>query len=139
MTQKQEEKVAPNDHDLHLVDWLRRIQLAWELDLEQLSRVAHVPQERLEAALRIPTDELQKAPSVPSGLEPAVALVGLYRQLLTVYPTAETQNHWLKAPNHVFEGHRPIDVITMSPEHLAYAAYSVETGLRLGPKSAHSE
>lgn len=128
-----------NDRELHLVDWLRKIQLAWELDLEQLSRIAHVPRDRLEAVLRISADELATMPSVPVGLEPSVALVGLYRQLLTVYPTSEAQNFWLKEPNHVFEGHRPIEVITQSPEHLAYAAYAVETGLRLGPKTSHSE
>ena len=127
------------DRELHLVDWLRRIQLSWELDLDQLSKMAHVSRERLEEAFRIPSGELALAPSIPSGLEPAVALVGLYRQLLTVYPTADEQNLWLKRPNQVFEGHRPIDVISMSPEHLAYATYSVETGLRLGPKVGHSE
>ncbi len=127
------------ENSLHLVEWLRKIQLAWELDLEQLSRIAHVSKDLLEGFLKLPSAELSSAPSVPAGLENAVALVGLYRQLLTVYPAPEAQNHWLKRPNQVFDGHRPIDVITISPEHLAYAAYSVESGLRLGPKTDHSE
>jgi hypothetical protein len=128
-----------NENDLHLVEWLRKIQLAWELDLEQLSRIAHVSKDLLEGFLKLPSTGLSSAASVPAGLENAVALVGLYRQLITVYPAPDSQNLWLKRPNQVFDGHRPIDVISMSPGHLAYAAYSVETGLRLGPIEDHSE
>jgi hypothetical protein len=121
------------NEDLHLVDWLRKIQLAWDLDLAGLSRIAHVSESVLDSYLKIPAHELASYPSIPAGLESAVALVGLYRRLLTVYPTQEEQNIWLKRQNSIFENHRPIEIMAMSSDHLAYVTYAVESGLRLAP------
>lgn len=119
------------EKDLHLIEWLRRIQLNWELDLAKLSRVSHVSEVQLTHFLSLSPEQISELPSIPLGLEPAVALVGVFRRVQTVYTTAEEQNTWLLNPNSVFEGNRPIDIMAMSPEHLAYISYVVESGLRL--------
>ena len=119
------------EKDLHLIEWLRRIQLTWELDGPKLSKIAHVSEAVLKQYLSYSPEAIDGLPSIPQGLEPAVALVGVFRRVQGVYPTAEEQNHWLTHPNSVFEGNRPIDVMAMSPEHLAYVSYAVESGLRL--------
>jgi len=121
--------------DLHLIEWLRKIQLAWELTPLELSRITHVSEADLGRYLSMSPDEVQALPSIPTGLENGVALVGLYRLLLTVYPTAQEQGQWLERPNSIFEGQRPIDVMAMSPGHLSYITYTVESGLRLGERT----
>ena len=123
-----------NGDSPHLIDWLRKIQVAWELSPGELSRVAHASEGDLKNYFSLSSSEVLLLPTIPSGLESAVGLVGLYRQLLTVYPTQEEQLKWLELPNQVLEGRRPIEVMAMSPSHLAYVTYAVETGLRLGPK-----
>jgi hypothetical protein len=120
--------------DLHLVEWLKKIQTSWSLSLGDLAKMTSVDEADLVRHFRMTSSEIAELPSIPSGLESAVGLVGLYRLLLTVYPTVEEQLKWLELPNSVFEGRRPIEVISMSPAHLSYVAYTVESGLRLGPK-----
>ena len=120
---------------LHLVEWLKRIQASWSLSPSELSHLISVPEAELTHHFGMTRDEIAELPSIPSGLESGVGLVGLYRLLLTVYPTVEEQLKWLELPNSVFEGRKPIEVIAMSPAHLAYVTYTVESGLRLGPKT----
>jgi hypothetical protein len=120
-----------NENEGHLVDGLRQIQIQWELTVVELSKISHIPESVLSKYFSLNQEELANLPAVPSELLGGVALVGLFRKLITTYPTPEQQNEWLKRPNSVFEGHRPIDIIAMSPDHLAFVAYSVESGLRL--------
>ncbi|NDG84077.1 MAG: DUF2384 domain-containing protein [Proteobacteria bacterium] len=115
-----------------LIGSLRKISLQWELSLPELARIAHVPEEELGRFFALPEDEAVGLPTVPGALLGAVPLVGIFRMLVRTYPSPEAQNEWLKRPNGVFEGRRPIDVMAMSPDHLAYVAYTVESGLRLG-------
>ena len=123
--------MKPHENELHLVDGLRQIQIQWELSIQEFSRIAHIPETVLARYFGLTQDALADLPAVPADLLGAVPLVGLFRNLITTYPTPEQQNEWLKRPNSVFEGHRPIDVMAMSPDHLAFVAYSVESGLRL--------
>ena len=118
----------------HLIEWLRKIQLAWDLSPVELSRISHAEEADLKRYLALSNTEVLSLPTIPSGLEAAVGLVGLYRQLLTVYPSREEQLKWLELPNQVLEGRRPLEVMAMSPAHLAYVTYAVESGLRLGPR-----
>jgi hypothetical protein len=118
--------------NLHLVEWLRRIQLDWELDLEKLAKLSHTDGARLSELMGLSGSALEHLPSIPAGMENAAHLVGIYRRVKGVYPTPESQNEWLTRNNSVFEGLRPIDIMAMSPEHLAYVSYTVESGLRLG-------
>lgn len=119
------------NRDPHLIDWLRKIQLTWELAPSELSRLSHISEEVLAPYLKLSMAEIDALPSVPSGLENAMGLVGIFRRIQDVYPTPELQNDWLKKPNQIFEGNRPIDVMAMSPDHLLYVGYAVESGLRL--------
>ncbi len=118
-------------NEAHLVDWLRKIQLGWELEISDLARLAHIEEPLLQKYFKMNASELQALPTIPSGLEHASHLVGVYRRVEGEYPNASDQNEWLKKPNSVFEGNRPIDVMVMSPEHLAYISYIVESGVRL--------
>ena len=115
--------------ELHLVDWLKRILLAWGVTPAELSRLAHVEENELTAMISLSKEGIESLPAIPSSLENAAALVGLYRELLSVYPTPEEQSAWLSRPNSVLEGQKPIDVIAMGPEHLSYVAYVVQSGL----------
>jgi|GEM_PF-3496482 len=125
---------ASDETSLHLIDWLRKIQLAWELSPSELSQIAHSSEADLKTYLAMTATAIGELPTIPSGLESAVGLVGLYRQLITVYPTHEEQLKWLELPNPILEGRRPIEVMAMSPAHLAYVTYAVESGLRLGKR-----
>jgi uncharacterized protein (DUF2384 family) len=122
--------------ELHLIQWLRRIQQSWELDLAALSRLTHVPESKLKEHLKLTVSELENLPTVPSDLSNAVALVSLFKRLQEEYPNAEEQNDWLKRPNSVLEGQVPVEVIALSPEHLAYVSYVVESGLQLQNKKS---
>jgi len=115
-----------------LIGSLKRISAQWELSVPELSRIAHVPVEELGRFFALEEEAVGGLPAVPAGFLGAVPLVGLFRMLVRTYPSPEAQNEWLKRPNGVFEGRRPIDVMAMSPDHLAYVAYTVESGLRLG-------
>ena len=121
------------ENNLHLVGWLRKIKLDWDLDLEKLARLSHTRGEILTQMFALSQAEIDSLPSVPSGLDNAVALVGVYRRVAEAYPDAAAQNEWLLKENSVLEGNRPIDAMAMSPEHLAYVSYVVESGLRLAP------
>jgi len=125
-------KMSTIESEGHLVDGLRQIQVQWELSVSELSKIAHVPEEVLIRYFGLNQDELAGLPALPVELLGGVPLVGLFRKLVSTYPTAEQQNEWLKRPNSVFEGNRPIDIMAMSPEHVAFVAYAVESGLRLG-------
>jgi hypothetical protein len=117
--------------DLHLVQWLRKIQTTWELELQALSRVSHIPETTLQSYLAMSPDEITKLPTVPAELSHAVPLVSLFKRIQETYPDPKEQNFWLKTSNSVLEGQVPVDAISISPSHLAYVSYVVESGIRL--------
>jgi hypothetical protein len=117
--------------ELHLIQWLRRIQQSWELDLPSLVRITHVSEEVLKKFLAVSSSDLDQYPTVPHELSDAMPLVALFKRLQEEYPDPKALNEWLKTPNSVLEGQIPIDAIALSPEHLAYVTYVVESGLRL--------
>ena len=88
---------------MHLIQWLRRIQQSWELDLAGLARLTHVPEPVLKEHLKLTATELETYPTVPADLGNAVALVSLFKRIQEEYPDAQEQNDWLKRPNSVFE------------------------------------
>jgi hypothetical protein len=120
-----------NHTNLHVIEWLRKVQLDWELPIEQLARLCHCPVDVLERSLALSASEIESLPTVPPGFDAAVTLIGIFKNIRNTYPEPRDQNGWLQKENSVFEGHRPIDVMAMSPEHLAFVGYTVESGLRL--------
>ncbi|MBC7395962.1 MAG: hypothetical protein H7333_00845 [Bdellovibrionales bacterium] len=123
------------ERELHLIEWLRRLKLAWDLDLAKLALLSHTPAALLEQMLTLNTNEVESLPSIPAGMDQVVSLVGIYQRVAQAYPEPTAQNEWLMKENPVFEGNRPIDIMAMSPEHLAYVSYIVESGLRLTSQS----
>ena len=120
--------------ELHLIGWLRKISIEWEIGEERLAALCHCPVETLQAYLALSAEGIESLPTIPGGLDSAMVLVGIFRRIRETYPDPTEQNLWLMRENSVFEGHRPIDVMAMSPDHLAYVGYTVESGLRLGSK-----
>ena len=123
-----------NESNLHVIEWLRKVQVEWELPLDQLARLCHCPVEVLQHHLALSETEIEGLPTVPAGFDSAVTLIGIFKNIRSTYPEPGDQNGWLLKENSVFEGHRPIDVMAMSPEHLAFVGYTVESGLRLTAK-----
>jgi hypothetical protein len=113
--------------NLNLLQYLRKIQVEWELDPEQLSKISHVGVITLQKYFSLRAPEVESLPSIPSGLESAMPLVSIYKNLVRMLPTAEKQNEWLVMPNETLEGNKPIEVMAMSPDHLSWVSYTLES------------
>lgn len=115
------------EKEVTLVQWLRRIQTAWELDLPKLSMICHVPVDVLERHLKMSASEVQELPSVPTGLENAMPLVSVFKSISARLPDADKQNEWLVSENDTYEKNKPIEVMAMSPQHLAWVSYTLSS------------
>ncbi len=113
-----------------LVQYLRKIMVDWQLSPEQLAKVTHVSPEDLDRYLNMSRNELDQLPSMPAGLETAMPLVSVYKNLNRMVSTAEKQNEWLVTPHELFEGNKPIEVMAMSPQHLMWVSYTLESAAR---------
>ena len=118
------------NENLNLVQYLRKIQIEWELSPEQLSKIAHVSEVMLQKYFSLSLVEVDALPSVPAGLDPAVALISVYKNLIQMMPDSEKLNEWLVVPNDLFEGNKPIEVMAMSPNHLSWVSYTLESQAR---------
>jgi len=116
--------------NLNLIQYLRKIQIEWELSPEQLSKIGHVSEVMLQKYFAMPLLEIDGLPTVPAGLDPAVALVSVYKNLIQMMPDSEKLNEWLVLPNDLFEGNKPIEVMAMSPNHLSWVSYTLESQAR---------
>lgn len=115
------------DLELSLIAFLRKIQVEWELNLEQLSRISHVEVQVLKRYIDFSQAEIEQLPTIPPGMDPAVPLVSIFRNLKRKIADSEKLNQWLKEPNELFEGNRPIEVMAMSPQHLMWVSYTLES------------
>ena len=113
--------------NLHLVQYLKKILIEWELNSEQLARISHVPVDVMKTYLDLPVSSLDELPSIPSGLETAMPLVSVYKNLKRLLPEGEKLNEWLVSPHDLFEGNKPIEVMAMSPNHLSWVSYTLES------------
>ena len=113
-----------------LVPYLRKIMVDWQLSPEQLAKVTHVTVVDLERYLKMSRAELDELPSMPAGLESAMPLVSVYKNLNRMVATSEEQNEWLVTPHDLFEGNKPIEVMAMSPQHLMWVSYTLESAAR---------
>lgn len=114
-----------SDPEVTLVQWLRRIQTAWELDLQKLSMISHVSVETLDRYLKMSASDVRELPSIPSGLENAMPLVAVFKSISERLPEAAQQNEWLTTENDTYEKNKPIEVMAMSPAHLAWVSYTL--------------
>lgn len=113
-----------------LVPYLRKIMMDWQLSTDQLAQVTHVTVADLDRYLQMSRTELNALPSVPAGLESAMPLVSVYKNLNRMVTTPEKQNEWLVTPHDLFEGNKPIEVMAMSPQHLMWVSYTLESAAR---------
>lgn len=116
--------------NLHLVQYLKKILIEWELSPDQLAKISHVPVDVMKSYLDLPVSQLDELPSIPSGLESAMPLVSVYKNLKRLLPAGEKLNDWLVAPHDLFEGNKPIEVMAMSPNHLSWVSYTLESQAR---------
>jgi len=118
------------DENLHLIQYLRKIQIDWELSADELAKISHVSVSMMQKYFSLPASEVEALPSVPAGLDSAIALVSVYKNLVRTTPDPEKQNEWLVVPNELFEGNKPIEVMAMSPRHLSWVSYTLESQAR---------
>lgn len=116
--------------NLNLLQYLRKIQVEWELSAEQLSKISHVGVMTLQKYFSMPPADAESLPTIPMGLDPAMPLVSVYKNLTRMLPDAEKQNEWLMTSNELFEGNKPIEVMAMSPNHLSWVSYTLESQVR---------
>ena len=119
-----------DSENLHLVQYLRKIQISWELAPEELAKISHVSENKLNEYFNLSPDDVDSLPSLPTGLEQAMPLVSIYKNLMQMIPDSEKQNEWLVLPNELFEGNKPIEVMAMSPQHLSWVSYTLESQVR---------
>lgn len=106
-------------------EWLRHIQLEWELTPVQMAGL-----------LRVETSELMKwigssAPAftgtIPSGMDSAAPLIAVYRKLAARFPKTEDQVKWLFTEHQDFGGAKPIEVAASSLENLYWVGYFLDS------------
>ena len=114
-------------HERSVPEWLRVIQLEWDLKSDQLARLLQVSPDHLEAALANPG-----AGTLPIGLENAAPLIAIYRQLEAKFPTTEARIEWLFAKNADFMGQPPIAIARSSAENLHWVAYYLDSAAHKG-------
>jgi hypothetical protein len=113
-----------------MLESLRKIQVEWELSTQELALMAHVPEAALKEFLALSQESADTLPSVPAGLETAVPLVSVFRSLGKLRPDPTLQIEWLKQENSILEGQVPIQVMMMSPAHLSWVAYTLDSAVR---------
>src|SRR5260221_86915 len=97
--------------------------------------MAHVDLDELKNCLnsKLNPDDSEQA-TIPIGLENALTLISIFRALQVLRPGLEKQQEWLTAQNETLEGRKPLDVIMMSHQHLAWVSYTLESALRVVQK-----
>ena len=116
--------------NLNLVQYLKKIQIDWELSVGDLSKIIHVSEVMIQKYFSLSALEVDTLPSMPAGLETAMPLVAIYKNMIVMMPDSEKQNEWLVLPNDLFEGNKPIEVMAMSPSHLSWVSYTLESQVR---------
>lgn len=121
------------NENLNMLQYLRKLQVEWELSPEQLSKISHVGVATLQKYFSLRAPEVEELPTIPTGLEPAMPLVSIYKNLSRKFTDHEKLNEWLVVPNELFEGNKPIEVMAMSPNHLSWVSYTLESQSRENP------
>jgi len=106
-------------------EWVRHIQLEWELAPAQIAGLLRIESTRLEELLAQRAGEFTG--TLPPGLESASPLIAIYRKLAARYPKSEDQVKWLFTEHRDFGGAKPIDVATSSLENLYWVGYYLDS------------
>ena len=110
-------------------EWIRHIQLEWDLEPVQLAGLLRVESARLESVLSAKPNLAGSEPTgtLPVGLESAAPLIAIYRKLAARYPKTEDQVKWLATEHPDFGGSKPIDVAASSLENLYWVGYYLDS------------
>jgi len=106
-------------------EWIRLIQLEWELAPAQLAGLLRLNPEKLDSLLTMKSSEISG--TLPPGLESAAPLIAIYRKLAARYPKTEDQVKWLFTEHRDFGGLKPIDVAASSLENLYWVGYYLDS------------
>ncbi|MBS1962719.1 MAG: DUF2384 domain-containing protein [Bdellovibrionales bacterium] len=108
--------------DRSVPEWVRHIQIEWELSPGQIAALIRVDPARLPELL-----ETKSTATLPPGLESAAPLIAIYRKLAARYPKTEDQVKWLFTEHRDFGGSKPIDVAASSLENLYWVGYYLDS------------
>jgi hypothetical protein len=111
--------------DRTVPEWVRHIQLEWELAPAQIAGLLRIEPPRLEKLLA--TKPGENSGTLPPGLESAAPLIAIYRKLAARYPKTEDQVKWLFTEHRDFGGAKPIDVAASSLENLYWVGYYLDS------------
>lgn len=103
-------------------EWVRHIQVEWELGPQQIAALIRVDPARLPDLLAA-----KSGATLPPGLESAAPLIAIYRKLAARFPKTEDQVKWLFTEHRDFGGSKPIDVAASSLENLYWVGYYLDS------------
>jgi hypothetical protein len=109
---------------------LRKIQVDWALTIDELSRMSHAEPTLLNKYLQMTQEAWEQTATVPAGLEGASTLVSVFKSLQKLRPAIESQREWLQQPNTILENQIPLQVMLLSPQHLAWVSYTLDSAVR---------
>lgn len=112
-----------------LAEWLRRIQLDWQLGSTEMAALAHVEAATYDAWVRVSREGATAGipvATVPVGMENAVPLIAIYKRLRAILPDPADQVKWLTQPHAAFDQNRPFDVARSSVQNLFWLSYYLE-------------
>ena len=111
--------------DRTVPEWVRYIQLEWELAPAQIAALLRIEPARLETLLSEKSGA--QSGTLPPGLESAAPLIAIFRKLAARYPKTEDQVKWLFTEHRDFGGAKPIDVAASSLENLYWVGYYLDS------------
>lgn len=103
-------------------EWIRHIQIEWDLTPHQIAALIRVDPARLPELL-----DSKSSATLPLGLESAAPLIAIYRKLAARFPKTEDQVKWLFTEHRDFGGAKPIDVAASSLENLYWVGYYLDS------------
>jgi hypothetical protein len=120
-----------------LYSTLRKIQETWGMSDEQIAALIHVDVNSYSQWMKNDSPE-GDAPTVPRGMDHAIALASIYQSLGKKFPKVEDQVKWLFTAHPDFGQHKPIDIAASSPDHLFWLSYYLASNTNAAPHSEHA-
>ena len=113
-----------------MITQLRNIQTSWALTSNELSQITHTPIEVISEYFKLKISDFETLPTVPPGLQNVVPLVSIFSSLQKLRPNPDDQQDWLRQPNSILENQIPLEVMMMSPEHLSWVSYTLDSAIQ---------
>lgn len=109
---------------------MRSLVLDWQLSVKELSAITKISEERLSAFLAgkvVPEKGQAEGGTIAAGYEALVPLIAIWKKLKQRYKKQEDCIKWLTTELPDFENRKPITVMAMTPEHMAWVAYYLDS------------